>query len=69
MGDMGIGGIAGTTNINTRPSQMRKGLRASVVNGNSMYRFRGMVTYSSGNRTMAGPMPSPYQPVREVILM
>ena len=27
MGDMGIGGIAGTTNINTRPSQMRKGLR------------------------------------------
>ena len=50
MGDMGIGGIAGTTNINTRPSQMRKGLRASVVNGNSMYRFRGMVTYSSGQQ-------------------
>lgn len=48
MGDMGIGGIAGTTNINTRPSQMRKGLRASVVNGNSMYRFRGMLTYASG---------------------
>ena len=50
MGDMGIGGIAGTTNINTRPSQMRKGLRASVVNGNSMYRFRGMLTYSSGQQ-------------------
>ena len=48
MGDMGISGIAGTTNINTRPSQMRKGLRASVVNGNSMYRFRGMLTYASG---------------------
>lgn len=48
MGDAGIGGIGGTTNINTRPSQMRKGLRASVVNGNSMYRFRGMVTYASG---------------------
>ncbi|WP_321479647.1 TonB-dependent receptor [uncultured Bacteroides sp.] len=50
MGDVGIGGIGGTTNINTRPSQMRKGLRASVVNANSMYRFRGMVTYSSGQQ-------------------
>lgn len=48
MGEMGIGGIAGVTNINTRPSQMRKGLRASLVNTNSMYRFRGMLTYSSG---------------------
>ncbi|WP_295935318.1 TonB-dependent receptor [uncultured Alistipes sp.] len=46
--DVGLGGIGGTTNINTRPSQMRKGLRASLVNGNSMYRFRAMVTYSSG---------------------
>ena len=48
MGDMGIGGIAGVTNINTRPSQMRKGWRMSLVNSNSMYRFRGMLTYSSG---------------------
>ena len=48
MGEMGIGGIAGTTNINTRPSQMRKGFRASLVNGNAMYRFRGMFTYASG---------------------
>jgi hypothetical protein len=40
---MGIGGIAGVTNINTRPSQMRKGLRASLVSTNSMYRFRGML--------------------------
>lgn len=48
MGEMGIGGIAGVTNINTRPSQMRKGLRASLVSTNSMYRFRGMLTYSSG---------------------
>ncbi len=47
-GDMGLGGIGGTTNINTSPSQMRKGLRASLVNGNSMYRFRAMVTYASG---------------------
>lgn len=50
MGDMGIGGIAGTTNINTRPSQMRKGFRASLVNGNAMYRFRGMLTYASGQQ-------------------
>lgn len=48
MGEIGVGGISGTTNINTRPSQMRKGLRMSVVNGNAMYRFRGMATYSSG---------------------
>ncbi|MGL4519854.1 MAG: carboxypeptidase regulatory-like domain-containing protein [Phocaeicola sp.] len=48
VGVAGVGGVGGTTNINTRPSQMRKGLRASVVNGNSMYRFRGMVTYASG---------------------
>ena len=40
MGEMGIGGIGGVTNINTRPSQMRKGFRASLVNSNSMYRFR-----------------------------
>lgn len=46
--DVGLGGIGGTVNINTSPSQMRKGLRASVVNGNSMYRFRAMVTYASG---------------------
>ncbi|WP_418168311.1 carboxypeptidase regulatory-like domain-containing protein, partial [Alistipes putredinis] len=46
--DYGLGGIGGTTNIITSPSQMRKGLRASLVNGNSMYRFRAMVTYASG---------------------
>lgn len=50
MGEMGIGGIGGTTNINTRPSQMRKGFRASLVNGNAMYRFRGMFTYASGQQ-------------------
>lgn len=48
MGEIGVGSISGTTNINTRPSQMRKGFRASLVNGNSTYRFRGMVTYASG---------------------
>lgn len=45
---VGLGGIAGTTNINARASQMRKGFRASVVNGNAMYRFRAMLTYASG---------------------
>lgn len=48
--DFGVGGIGGTTNINARASQMRKGFRASVVNGNSMYRFRAMVSYASGSR-------------------
>lgn len=46
--EAGLGGIGGVTNIVTLPSQMRKGLRASMVNGNSMYRFRAMVTYASG---------------------
>lgn len=44
----GIDGIGGTTNINARASQVRKGFRASVVNGNTSYRFRAMVTYASG---------------------
>uniref|UniRef100_UPI004056FA94 carboxypeptidase regulatory-like domain-containing protein n=1 Tax=Alistipes sp. TaxID=1872444 RepID=UPI004056FA94 len=44
----GIDGIGGTTNVNARASQMRKGFRASVVNGNSMYRFRLMLSYASG---------------------
>ncbi len=44
----GIDGIGGTTNVNARASQVRKGFRASVVNGNSMYRFRAMVSYGSG---------------------
>ena len=47
MGETGIGGANGVTNINSRPSQLRKGFRASVVNGNASYRFRGMVTYAS----------------------
>lgn len=46
--DFGVGGIAGMTNINARASQMRKGLRASVSNGNQMYRFRALVSYASG---------------------
>ena len=46
--DFGIGGIGGATNINARASQMRKGFRASVSNGNQMYRFRAIVSYASG---------------------
>lgn len=46
--DFGIGGIGGMTNVNARASQMRKGLRVSVSNGNQMYRFRAMVSYASG---------------------
>ena len=46
--DFGIGGIGGMTNVNARASQMRKGLRVSLSNGNQMYRFRAMVSYGSG---------------------
>lgn len=46
--DVGVGGIAGTTNILARASQMRKGFRASLASGNAMYRLRAMVTYASG---------------------
>ena len=46
--DCGLGGVAGTTNINARASQLRKGFRASVVNATQLYRFRAMVSYASG---------------------
>ena len=46
--DFGLGGIAGTTNINARASQLRKGFRASVVNSTQLYRFRVMLSYASG---------------------
>ena len=46
--EYGIGGIGGSTNINARASQMRKGFRASVSNGNSMYRLRAIVSYATG---------------------
>ena len=46
--EYGIGGFAGTTNINARASQMRKGFRASVSGGNQMYNFRAIVSYASG---------------------
>ena len=46
--DFGIGGFGGTTNINARASQMRKGFRASVSGGNQNYNFRAIVSYASG---------------------
>ena len=46
--EYGIGGFGGMTNINARASQMRKGFRVSVSNGNQMYRFRAIVSYASG---------------------
>ena len=48
MSDFGLGGVAGTTNINARASQLRKGFRASVVNATQLYRFRAMLSYASG---------------------
>lgn len=48
LSDYGVGGIGGQVNINARASQMRKGFRTSVSNGNQMYRLRAMVTYASG---------------------
>ena len=46
--EYGVGGFGGMTNINARASQMRKGFRVSVSNGNQMYRFRAIVSYASG---------------------
>lgn len=46
--DYGVGGFGGTTNINARASQMRKGFRASVSGGNQMYNFRAILSYASG---------------------
>ena len=48
MSDYGLGGVAGTTNVNARASQLRKGFRASVVNSTQLYRFRVMLSYASG---------------------
>ncbi len=46
--EYGVGGFGGTTNINARASQMRKGLRVSVSGGNQMYNFRAIVSYATG---------------------
>ena len=48
MSNYGVGGVAGTTNINARASQLRKGFRSSVVNSTQLYRYRVMLSYASG---------------------
>ena len=45
-----FGGILGNTNINTRPSGMRPGLRLSSSLSNRTYRGRLMATYNSGEK-------------------
>ena len=46
--DYGVGGFGGTTNINARASQMRKGFSVSASGGNQMYNFRAMISYATG---------------------
>ncbi|MBO0330704.1 TonB-dependent receptor [[Muricauda] lutisoli] len=45
-----FGGILGNTNINTRPSGFRPGLRLSSSLSNRTYRGRLMATYNSGEK-------------------
>ena len=45
--DCGFGGILGTTNIDTRPSGLRSGLRLSTSASNRTYAGRVMATYNS----------------------
>ena len=42
------GGYNGVTNISAMPSDVRPGLRMSVLSNSAMYRFRFMVNYASG---------------------
>ncbi|NKI26463.1 TonB-dependent receptor [Arenibacter sp. 6A1] len=48
--DYSFGGILGTTNIDTRASGFRKGLRLSTSASNRTYAGRLMATYSSGRK-------------------
>lgn len=43
-----FGGVLGSTNIDTRPSQQRPGVRISYSSSNRSYVHRAMATYSSG---------------------
>jgi hypothetical protein len=45
---VGFGGMGGYTNIDVRPSQLRKGLRVSYASTNRAYRNRIMATYNTG---------------------
>lgn len=46
--EYGLGGFNGTTNIDSRPSSVRKGWRFSALTNSGQYRWRLMATYSSG---------------------
>ncbi|MBQ3882180.1 MAG: carboxypeptidase regulatory-like domain-containing protein [Bacteroidales bacterium] len=46
--DYGLGGYNGLTNIPANASNVRKGLRGSVLTNSALYRLRLMMTYSSG---------------------
>ena len=48
VGNSGVGGINGTTNILARASQMRQGFRTGFVTSSGSYRHRVMATYTSG---------------------
>jgi hypothetical protein len=43
-----FGGLLGSTNINTRASQQRQGVRVSYSSSNRSYQHRAMATYSTG---------------------
>ncbi len=45
-----FGGVLGSTNINTRASQQRPGVRISYASSNRSYVYRMMATYSTGMR-------------------
>ena len=46
--DVTFGGLLGSTNINTRASEQRPGVRISYSSSNRSYQHRIMATYSSG---------------------
>ena len=46
--DYSAGGYNGVTNISAMPSDVRPGLRMSMLSNSAMYRFRFMVNYASG---------------------
>lgn len=43
-----FGGLGGTTDMDIRPSALRKGVRASYASANRAYRNRAMFTYATG---------------------
>ncbi|MBP3203189.1 MAG: carboxypeptidase regulatory-like domain-containing protein [Bacteroidales bacterium] len=48
MADFGFGGYNGATNIFGTASEVRKGLRGSVMTNSSLYRLRLMASYATG---------------------